>query len=160
LELPEGEQKKLLQKLKNARSSGKTTNYSSLYKVGSSTLARTLGITKSEAQKLIDSYWEIHYAVKDFTETVYTKEIDGETWAFNPISKLFYNIRNTKDIFSTINQSSAVYCFNMWIYFIVKRGVFPVNQTHDDCVLLAKEGDEERVRQIFHDAMDDLNSYL
>lgn len=30
----------------------------------------------------------------------------------------------------------------------------------DDCVLLAKEGDEERVRKIFHDAMDDLNNYL
>lgn len=160
LDLPEEKQKKLLQKLKNARSSGKTTNYSSLYKVGSSTLARTLGITKSEAQKLIDSYWEIHYAVKEFTETVYTKEIDGETWAFNPISRLFYNIRNEKDIFSTINQSSAVYCFNMWIYFIVKRGEFPATQTHDDAVLLAKEGDENRVRQVFHDAMDDLNNYL
>lgn len=35
----------------------------------------------------------------------------------------------------------------------------PRNVT-DDLVLIAKEGDEERVKQIFHDAMDDLNEYL
>src|SRR5690606_26067711 len=91
-----------------------------------------------------------------------TVEVDGETWVFNPISRFFYYVRNSKDLFSIINQSSAVYCFNMWVYFITRRGVFPVTQTHDDCVLIAKDEELEinRVRQIFHDAMDDLNNYL
>ena len=35
-----------------------------------------------------------------------------------------------------------------------------MSRTHDDLVLIAKEEDEERVKQIFHDAMDDLNEYL
>lgn len=162
LDLSEAEQKELLQKLKNTRGKGKTTNYASLYKVGSSTLARNLEITKNEAQTLIDSYWGIHYAVKEFTQSVTTKIIDGETWAFNPIAKFWYYIRQEKDIFSTMNQSSAVFCFNMWILFITRRGEWPVNQTHDDCVLLADDNEEEikRVRQIFHSAMDDVNNYL
>lgn len=162
LDLPESEQKELLQKLKNVRSKGKTTNYASLYQVGAATLSRNLEISKNEAQKLINSYWDIHYAVKEFTESVVTKDVDGETWAFNPIARFWYYIRQEKDIFSCINQSSAVFCFNMWLYFIVKRGHWPVNQTHDDCVLLSDNNEEDisRTRQVFHDAMDDVNNYL
>ena len=160
LSLPEDEQKEWMNKLKNVRSKGKTCNYSSLYLVGSQTLSRTLEVSKKEAQELIESYWKIHHAVKEFTDSLLTKKVGEETWIYNPIARFWYNLRNEKDKFSVINQSSAVYCFNMWLYFITKRGEWAVNQTHDDLVLLAKEGDEERAKQIFHDAMDDLNEYL
>ena len=162
LSLPEEEQNKLLRHLKTVRSKGKTCNYASLYNVGAKTLARNLEISEKEAKNLIDAYWKIHFAVKVFTESLKTKKVFGETWVFNPIAKFWYYVRNEKDLFSIVNQSSAVYCFNMWVYFITKRGEFPCSQTHDDCVLIAKNEEQEinRVRQIFHDAMDDLNNYL
>lgn len=162
LSLSEEEQSKLIFKLSALRHSGKTTNYSSLYLVGATTLGRTLDISKGEAQKLIDSYWNIHFAVKDFTETLQVKVVDGEEWMFNPMSKFFYHLRNTKDKFSVCNQGSAVYCFNMWIYFVSKRGHFPVIQNHDDLALISPDNEEDINRhiQVLNDAMEDLNNYL
>lgn len=162
LSLPEEEQKKLIKHLKTVRSKGKTCNYASLYNVGAKTLARNLEIPEKEAKDLIDAYWKIHFAVKVFTESLQTKKVEDEMWVFNPISNFFYYVRNSKDLFSIVNQSSAVYCFNMWVYFITKRGIFPVTQTHDDCVLLSNNDEVSinKTRQVFHDAMDDLNNYL
>lgn len=162
LSLPNEEQNNLIKHLKNIRSKGKTTNYASLYNVGAKTLSRNLEISEKEAKALIDAYWKIHFAVKIFTESLQTKEVFGETWVFNPIAKLWYFVRNSKDLFSIVNQSSAVYCFNMWVYFITRRGEFPTSQTHDDCTLISKNEESEinRVRQVFHDAMNDLNNYL
>lgn len=162
LGLPEDSQKALLSKIKNARSKGKTTNYASLYLVGAKTLARNLEITEKEAQELIDSYWKIHFAVLEATKTFKTKRVGSELWVLNPISNFMYNVRDERQVFSVVNQSSAVYCFNMWVYFISKRGYWAVTQTHDDLALLEEDVDNkvEECRVAIHAAMDDLNKYL
>lgn len=159
-ELKGDEEKKLMDKLKEARSKGKTTNYSSLYLVGSNTLARTLGISKKEAQSLIDAYWKLHYAVKKFSEAIETKTVDGQLWLLNPMSKFWHSLRYEKDVFSLCNQSSAVYCFNMWIYQVTRLGVFPITQTHDDLSLRCKEGEVEKYKGILNKAMENLNKQL
>lgn len=160
LSLPENEQKELMNKLKVQRSKGKTCNYASLYLVGAQTLSRNLEIPKKEAQKLIDAYWEIHFAVKVATEQIRTIKVGDETWAFNPISKFFYYVRNEKDLFSIINQSSAVYCFNMWVWNCTNMGIWPVTQSHDDSLYIVNEEDEEKTVAIIDEAMKRTNQQL
>ena len=160
LSLPEEEQNKLLKHLKTVRSKGKTCNYASLYNVGAETLGRNLEISKKEAQKLIDAYWEIHFAVKVATEQFQLKKVGDETWVYNPISRFFYYVRNTKDIFSVINQSSAVYCFNMWVWNCTNLGIFPVTQSHDDSLYVVKEENAQKTVEIIDEAMRRVNRQL
>lgn len=161
-DLPEDKAKAKLQDLKNKRSKGKTTNYSSLYLVGAKTLSRTLDISVPEAQELIDAYWGVHWAVKTVSNKFKTKTIDGEKYIYNPVSKFWYYLRNDKDKFSVINQSTAVFCFNMWVYFVVKRLGYPITQTHDDLMLRVEDNEEtisNAMKQIKL-AMEDVNKYL
>lgn len=160
LALPKEEQKDLIKTLKVARSKGKTTNYASLYNVGSETLGRNLEISKKEAQKLIDSYWSIHFAVKEATKDFITKKVGEETWVYNPISKFFYFCRNLKDLFSIVNQSSAVYCFNMWVWNCTQMGIFPVTQSHDDSAYVVDLQDVGRTKLIIEEAMRRVNNQL
>lgn len=160
LSLSEDEQNNLLKKLKMARSKGKTCNYASLYNVGAETLSRNLEIPKSEAQKLIESYWKIHFAVKVATDMFEIKKVGNESWVYNPISRFYYYIRNQKDIFSVVNQSSAVYCFNMWVWNCTQMGIFPVTQSHDDSAYVVDESDVEKTKGIIDEAMSRLNKQL
>ena len=160
LSLPEEEQSTLLKKLKVARSKGKTCNYASLYNVGAETLGRNLEISKKEAQKLIDSYWSIHFAVKVATEQFQLKKVGDETWVYNPISRFFYYLRNSKDVFSVVNQSSAVYCFNMWVWNCTQMGIFPVTQSHDDSAYVVDIQNVENTKNIISEAMRRVNSQL
>lgn len=161
-DLSPDDQKKKMQELKNKRSKGKTTNYASLYLVGSKTLSRNLGVSVPEAQKLIDSYWEVHWAVKAATDKFKTKTIGDETWIFNPVSRFWYYLRNDKDKFSVVNQSSAVFLFNLFCLFVTKRVGFPIVQTHDDLMLRVKDDDkvvEETMAQVKL-AIEDVNKYI
>ena len=48
-----------------------------------------------------------------------TKSVNGSLWLFNPVSKLWYSLRAEKDIFSTLNQGTGTFCFDMWLGFIL-----------------------------------------
>ena len=154
------EDKKKMDRLKAARHKAKTCNYASLYLVGAPTLARTLDTTKKEAQKLIDAYWRVHWAVKAVTETFDIKDVGEEMWVLNPISRFRHNLRYEKDAFSVVNQSSAVYCFNIWLYNITRMGLWPVLQTHDDAVWVVAEKDAETTRDAILKGMDKTNRQL
>ena len=160
LELDRDSAKKKMNVLKVARSRGKTCNYASLYLVGAKTLARNLEISENEAQKLIDAYWKVNYAVKEVSETFIIREVGNENWVFNPISKFWYFCRDVRNVFSVINQSSAVYCFNMWVYNCTTQGIWPVTQSHDDQLYVVKEEDAERIQGIIFKAMDKVNKQL
>lgn len=150
----------LMGKLKEARSKGKTTNYASLYLVGAETLGRNLSISKIEAQGLIDAYWKIHWAVRVAAESFETKVTQDQMWILCPISKFWHPIRNIKDAFSVVNQSSAVYCFNIWLWNITMQGVWPILQTHDDELLRCKEEDVDKYVKITNEAMRRTNEQL
>jgi hypothetical protein len=150
----------LMDKLKEARHKAKTTNYSSLYGVTPPTLSRNLNIPEKEAKKLIQAYWKIHYAVKEVTKTFDIKKVDDELWILNPISRFRHNLRHEKDAFSTTNQSSAVYCFNMWLYNITKQGYWPIMQCHDDLAIRCDEKDADKVKRVINKAMEQLNKQL
>jgi hypothetical protein len=151
---------KLMNKLKEARSKAKTTNYASLYLVGATRLSLSLEISKREAQKLIDAYWAVHWAVRKVTEMFHVKRVGEELWILNPISKFRHHLRNEKDAFSTVNQSSAVYAFNMWVFNITRSGYWPILQTHDDLCLRVREWEVDIAKEVVDKAMKDLNKHL
>lgn len=160
LSLQGAEAKDKMNKLKIARSAGKTCNYASLYNVGYKTLARQLEISEKAAKELIEAYWKINFSVKVATEGFVTKKVDNEEWIWNPISNFWYLLRNQKDKFSVINQSSAVYCFNMWVYNCTQEGIWPVSQSHDDELFVVDEEKAEEVVQIIKNAMEKVNRQL
>jgi hypothetical protein len=160
LSLQGAEAKDKMNKLKIARSAGKTCNYASLYNVGSKTLARQLEISEKAAKELIEAYWKINFSVKVATEGFITKKVDNEEWIWNPISNFWYLLRNQKDRFSVINQSSAVYCFNMWVYNCTQEGFWPVSQSHDDQLFVVSSDKADKVIQTIKNAMEKVNRQL
>ena len=98
--------------------------------------------------------------MKAVAQTFSLKKVGEETWVYNPISKFFYYCRNTKDLFSIVNQSSAVYCFNMWVWNCTQMGIFPVTQSHDDSAYVVDNQDVEKTKGIISEAMRRVNSQL
>jgi hypothetical protein len=98
-----------------ARRKGKTTNYACTYGAGGATVARSAGVPVAEGEKLVEIYWERNWAINAVAENCLVKTVDGQKWLFNPVSKFWYSLRHEKDRFSTLNQGTATYCFDLWV---------------------------------------------
>lgn len=159
-ELPKDKQKELFNKISSERHKGKTTNYSATYGAGGTTIARAADIPKSEGEALHKSYWEVNWAITKVAEDQKTKRCLGSIWLFNPISKFWYSLRTEKDIFSTLNQGSGVYCFDTWIkHFRAKRPQLTA-QMHDEIALEIKKGHRKEAEKLLRDAIDETNKEL
>ena len=117
------------------RHKGKTTNYASTYGAGAATIARGAEATLVEGKALHKAYWDRNWSIKAIADEQITKTLNGMMWLYNPVSKFWYELRSKKDIFSTLNQSTATYCFDMWVKEILRRPVRLVGQFHDEVVL-------------------------
>lgn len=150
----------VLSKLKPIRQNFKVTNYSATYGVMKWRLSREAGVSLSEAQKLLDGFWERNWSLVQIAKDTTVKKVDGEMWLFNPVSKLWYSLRHEKDIFSTLNQGTGVYCFDTWVKNF--REVRPqlTAQFHDEVVLEIKEGYEEECIKLLRDAINKTNEQL
>jgi hypothetical protein len=151
-----------LDRLSDLRQLAKTCNYSSVYGVGANKLASTLDIKVSEAKNLIDGYWKRNWSVKAFSKTIKTKKNLGLTWALNPVNGFYYELRNEKDIFSTINQSTGSYAFDVWLGFCLAQRPQLTLQNHDDQQLELPDTPEEieRVKKILQASINKLNKKL
>lgn len=118
--------------IKQKRHKGKTTNFSCIYGIGADALAIALGITRNEAQNLIDAYWKLNWAVKQFTEDLPTRRVQNKLFVLNPITKFWMPLRAEKDKFSAVNQSSGVYVLDLYIGFMMQKGILGAFQTHDE----------------------------
>lgn len=123
----------------------KPVNYSAIYGVGSKKLHRTTGMSQPEAQKLLDAYWSRNWGIKQFSEDVLktVKLVGGEMWIKNPVSGFYHSLRYEKDAFSTINQSTGVYCFDNWLAFYLSRRPNIIGQFHDESINAVKSGEED-----------------
>jgi hypothetical protein len=74
-------------------------------------------------------------------------------WLWNPVSKFWYSLRHNKDRFSTLNQGTGVYCFDIWIANFRKKGIKLTGQMHDEIITKTKKGQRENVEGILRDAM-------
>lgn len=117
---------------KEERSKAKTVNFASTYKTGAKTLARNLKTTEKKAKKILDAYWERNKAILEFEKTCETKTVRGQLWVKQPISGFWYTLRSLRDVFSTVNQSSAVFIFDTWVKYVRKQGIKLCGQWHDE----------------------------
>lgn len=158
------EEHKEFEKLNDIRSKAKIVNFAGIYGVGATKLSQTLGSSLEFAQNLHKAYWERNKAVKLVSENIITKTVkfNGEehTWCFNPVSKFWYSIRVLKDVFSTINQSTGVYCFDTQLKNVRKRYDKIILQYHDECALVLPKSDRDLVESIINKAIEETNEEI
>tara|TARA_R110002167_G_scaffold43330_4_gene130970 strand:- start:19012 stop:20502 length:1491 start_codon:yes stop_codon:yes gene_type:complete len=138
----------------------KVANYSCIYGVGAAKLGKTVGMPTNKAKKLIQSYWDRNWAIKQLPDDIETKTIDDQMWLLNPVSGLWYSVRSDRDIFSTLNQGTGAFVFDVWVKYMMAEGVIPFLQYHDEVVVLVEEGREEEVKGIIKHSMEKVNDLL
>lgn len=146
--------------VKGIRKNFKKTNYSAVYGIRKRKLSRELRIKEKDAQGLLDAYWGRNWSVLEVVKNTLIKHIHGEMWLFNPVSKFWYSLRYEKDIFSTLNQGTGVYCFDTWIKHFREERPQITAQFHDEVVLEIKEGYEKKCEEMLKRAIDKTNKEL
>lgn len=147
--------------LKSVRKAYKAANYSAIYGVGAEKLSRSIGCSFGEAKALIEAYWDRNWSIKEVSKRQKTKVLkDGSMWLQNPVSGFWHSLRATKDIFSTLNQSTGVYVFDNWLAYIISSGIPVVMQYHDEYLGYTRKGNEQEVDKINREAIEKLNKRL
>ncbi len=132
--------------LKALRKNYKVVNYSATYGVGAPKLARETGMSQSEAKTLLNAFWSRNWSIEKVASTARTRELFGSMWILNPVSGFWHSLRSDKDRFSTLNQSTGVYCFDTWVSLCRDKGIKCVGQFHDEIIALVKEGRGKQCR--------------
>jgi len=157
----EGKDQERYKRLKAMRGPAKVTNYSSLYGVGATKLAREAGMTVGEAKALIEAFWDMNWAIKQVSKDAYVKTLkDGSMFLKNVVSGFYYPLRYEKDTWSTTNQGTGVFIVDSWIMRMRKKGVVVSAQIHDEVVVYIKKGEEEKVQKLMAEAMEEVNETL
>jgi len=140
------------------RQNGKMTiTGNCVYGVGAAKLSKTIGASQREAKKLIDTYWKIHYPVKEYTNTLITKEVNNRTWVYNPFTHLWLEIKGEHNKFSAVTQNFGAVVHARVMYFLIKNGINPIMNIHDEESWYVRIGDEEQHKQIMTRCMDLVN---
>ena len=143
--------------LKELRKNYKVVNYSATYGIGAAALSRGTGMSKKASQTLLDAFWSRNKAIETVAKAAKTKEVMEGMWLLNPVSGFWHSLRSEKDRFSTLNQSTGVFCFDTWVRLCRDEGIKCVGQFHDEVIALVRKGDEGRTESVMHDAAIKLN---
>jgi hypothetical protein len=135
-------------------------NYALQYGCGIPTLSRQLGISHKESKVISEAYWARNWSVKAIADSMVTKNIDGNLWQYNPVSKLWYSLRSDKDKFSTLCQGTGTYLFDMWVGFILQEREQLTANFHDEIILEVKEGNRDRCKILLEKAIQQVNNML
>lgn len=175
-------------KIKNKRFTAKTTNFSATYGAGPPKIAETAKISIEEGKSLHKIYWTRNWAVKQIAKDTFVKEVpcsiqvttikdngniivkekkltdSSQKWLYNPTSKFWIYLKSDKDKFSTLNQSTGVYIFDLWIK-IVKNKIknldcHIVMQYHDEILLVFHKNLKDIVSNILKTSMKEVNNLL
>jgi hypothetical protein len=153
--------KGLAPELKAVRNVFKPANYAGVYGVRELTLSRQTGMSVKRCKALLDAYWERNWSVNEIAKDQYIKDLkDGSKWLKNPVSGFYYSLRNAKDAFSTLNQGTGVFVFDMWVLKCRAKGVVFPMQYHDEHLSYVKIGNEDRQKKLLQDAMKEVNETL
>ena len=126
------EEKAEMAKLKKIRAKAKIVNFSGIYGAGPPKIALTTGMSLQEATLLHTIYWQRNKAVKQISNDCVTKKVRNSFWLYNPVSHFWYSLRKPKDAFSTLNQGTGVYCFDIHIKNVRQSGIKISLQYHDE----------------------------
>ena len=138
----------------------KGANYALQYGCGIPTLSRQLGISQKEAKVISEAYWERNWGVKAISDSMVTKEVEGSTWQYNPVSKLWYSLRSDKDKFTTLCQGTGTYLFDMWVGFILKERQQLTANFHDEIILEVKKGNRDKCIKLLQKSIQQVNNLL
>lgn len=131
-----------------------------MYGASGKTVARGANIPVHEGETLVKKYWDRNWAVAKVAEDQKTKTCLDSMWLFNPISKFWYSLRFEKDKFSTLNQGSGVYAFDMWIKNFMEVRPQLTGQMHDEVILTVKKGNRKAAEKLLRDAIVKTNEQL
>lgn len=158
------EEKEIYYYLNNIRGNAKVVNFSAVYGAGPPKIAKTLGCTLEFAKKLHKAYWDRNKAVKAVAKSCIVKKIivdnEEQMWLFNPVSGFWYSLRYEKDIFSTLNQSTGVYCFDLYVFNVRQQGIKIQMQMHDEILFKLLESLKEEIKIKLKNSIDKVNAAL
>lgn len=146
--------------IKETRIQCKRVNFSSTYGAGPAKIALTGGFPLKRAKILHAAYWKRNWAIKKVAAMVTVKTIGKQMWLLNPVSQLWYSLRNEKDKFSTLNQGTGVYCFDTWVRKIRRQCIKLCGQFHDEIISPIPSDDKQIMTQVLNTAIKDTNDEL
>jgi DNA polymerase I-like protein with 3'-5' exonuclease and polymerase domains len=146
------------EELDKIRYNAKTANYASTYGAGAATIARQAGMSEREARKLHKAYWERNWSVKAIADETIVKNVKGKMWLYNPVSKFWYFLKADKDRFSTLNQGTGTFLFDMWVKELKKGSIKLLGQFHDEVIAEVKQGQREEIKRYFKLAVKEVNN--
>ena len=139
------------------RATSKTGNYALTYGCGVPKLMESTSLKKKDAQTLYNGYWDRNWSVKKYAEDRAVKTVDGRNWIWNPITNFYYFLASEKDRFSACNQSAGVRVFDGYVYEMIKRGVRPIFQAHDEVLIRCKNEEKDMVIENLKKAITKVN---
>ena len=142
------------------RHSGKSTNYAATYGATGPTIARSAGVNEDIGDVLHQAYWERNWSLIAIAEECIVKRSRGMDWLWNPVANIWVFLKAKKDRFSTLNQSTATYAFDRWVYYILEMRPQMTGQFHDEVVLELLKGNREAMQDLLNKAMDKVNDEL
>ena len=145
---------------KKERKLGKLVNFSGIYGAGPDKMSSSSGLSLDLTRILHKTYWERNKAVKQISKDAVYKSVRNQLWLWNPVAKMWYYLKNTKDIFSTLNQGTGVYCFDNWVYQVRKAGIIISLQIHDEVGFQFSKEQIELVKYKLQTAMVKTNEKL
>jgi len=146
--------------IKHLRKAYKVVNYSATYGVGAPKLARETGKSPKEAKTLLEAFWQRNWSIETIAKNLRVREIGGGMWLHNPVSGFWISLRSDKDRFSSLNQSTGVFCFDSWVAICRKNGLQTIGQFHDEVIALVPAGQEQAVNDTMKQAVQKVNEKL
>jgi len=145
---------------KEERSKAKVANFALTYKCGIPTLMRQTGLGRKQAEALSKAYWDKNNAILKVEDSLQIKQIGTQMWLLNPVSKFWYSLRAEKDKFSTLNQSTAVWVFDLFVKNVINLGITPNFQYHDEWTGNIFEHEKEFSTELVKKAINAVNEEL
>lgn len=158
--LPPEKQAALYKRISASRKTYKAVNYSCVYGAGGESVGRDTGKGTSGGKALVETYWGRNWSVKAIADDQITKTVNGRMWLYNPLSGFWYSLRYKKDIFSTLNQGTGVYCFDTWVKWVRSKNLPIIGQFHDEIIGLIRKGLRERAEAVCKWAVQKTNEEL
>lgn len=146
--------------LKTIRGIAKNTNYACVYGAGPPRIAKTAGISVEEASTLHSAYWSRNWSVRAVANSLRTKTVGHQKWLYNPVSKFWYSLRHDKDKFSTLNQGTGVFCFDVWVGVVRRDRPQLTGQFHDEIILCVKKGFQKETTSWLKKCIEEVNEIL
>jgi DNA polymerase I len=151
------------------RNSAKTINFSVIYGISAYSLSVDLGITRNEAQKYIDEYFETYSGVKSYLDNAiedarkngYVRSMFGRIRYLNEINSSNFNIRSfwERVAMNAPIQGTAADIIKIAMVNIsraLKEGNFKaklVLQVHDELIIDCPAEEKDAVKILLLDAM-------